>query len=368
MTNVTAATNLIVVDKSIATSGITTLTYEKDQREEMWERYAPGAWTPVANTDLFKRVATATADEKGNFSLGASPLPPPLKPGMTYEVGIFTEQHGPLTTDPIRKASAKVFCIWKKPDARKLITDQNRDTGGTWHWHQIHTSVPTDLAIIGLSRKPPTVDSDGIPHLMSPDGAPTKPLATGNDHQVEINPLLPGHAYFFAAVVVDVFGNWEVAQENITTKRRQLTVEFPTIHIYNDGDPNSVGEGEFWFRVYSGALNMPTLIQDFHLPTQDIDDWSETDRPYAVGFAHIGTPQVVNEPDERVAVSSWAVEHDGIFESDEGAQGDSRLSLPVGRGFEAVSNQTFLMDCPTSTVDDDFHYGVDVKWSVTYVS
>jgi len=25
------------------------------------------------------------------------------------------------------------------------------------------------------------------------------------------------------------------------------------------------------------------------------------------------------------------------------------------------------MDCPVSTADDDFHYGVDVKWSVSYL-
>ncbi len=369
MTSVTAASNPIVVDKSIANSGTTTITYEKDDREEMWERVAGGAWIQVTNTILFTRVATAVAAEKGAFSLGASPLPPPLKPGMTYEVGVFTEMHGPLTTDPIRKAYVKVFSVWKKPEVRKLITDQNRDTGGTWHSHQIHTSVPTDLAIIGASRKPPTIDSDGIPHLVSPDGQPTAPLPlpTGIDHKVEINPLLPGHPYFFTAVVTDAFGNWEVVQETFTTKRRQLTVQFPTIHIYNDGDPHSVGEGEFWFRVYTGARNMPHVIQDFHLGTQDIDDWNETDRPYAVGFAHIGTPQVIDEADARVGVSSWATEHDGILESDEGAQGDSDLFLPVGQGQEAVSNKTFLMDCPVSTVDDDFHYGVDVTWSVAYL-
>jgi hypothetical protein len=368
MTNVTAAANPIVVDKSVANSGTTTITYEKDQREEMWERVTGSAWTQVTNTDLFKRVATATAAEKGKFALAGSPLPPPLKPGMAYEVGIFTQDHGPLTTDPIRKAYVKVFCVWKKPTVRTLITDQNRDTGGTWHWHQIHTSVATDLAIIGVSRKPPTIDSDGIPHLVSPDGAPTAPPAMSTDHKVEINPLLPGHPYFFAAVVTDAFGNWEVVQETFTTKRRQLIVQFPTIHIYNDGDPNSYGEGEFWFRVFSGARNQPHVLQDFHLGTQDIDDYGESDRAYAVGFAHIGAPEVVDEPDTNVGVSSWAIEHDGIFDSDENAQGDQYLSLPVGRSLETVSNMTFLMDCPVSSTDDDFHYGVDVKWSVSYLS
>ena len=65
-------------------------------------------------------------------------------------------------------------------------------------------------------------------------------------------------------------------------------------------------------------------------------------------------------------MGAWATEHDGIFDSDEGAAGDQYLPLPVGRGLETVSNRTLLMDCPISTTDDDFHYGVDVKWSVTY--
>jgi hypothetical protein len=124
-----------------------------------------------------------------------------------------------LATDPIRKAYVKVFSVWKKPSVTKLITDENKDTGGTWHWHQIHTSVPTDLAVIGCSRKPPVIDGDGLPHLVSPEGAPTAPLMTTNNHLVEINPLLPGHPYFFTALVTDAGGNWEVLQTSITTMR-----------------------------------------------------------------------------------------------------------------------------------------------------
>src|SRR5690349_20660363 len=109
MASLTAATTLIVVDKSVTNSGTTTITYEKDEFEEMWERVAGGPWTPVSNAMLFTRVAAKSAAEKGVFSMGAAPLPPPLKPGMTYEAGIFTAQHGPLTSDPIRKAYVKVF-------------------------------------------------------------------------------------------------------------------------------------------------------------------------------------------------------------------------------------------------------------------
>ncbi len=66
---------------------------------------------------------------------------------------------------------------------------------------------------------------------------------------------------------------------------------------------------------------------------------------------------VVTVGHESVSVSSWGIEHDGIFESDEGAQGDQGLFLPSGRDGETVTNKAFGMDCPTSTVGDDFHYG-----------
>jgi len=82
----------------------------------------------------------------------------------------------------------------------------------------------------------------------------------------------------------------------------------------------------------------------------------------------VGQPQVVPPGQTRIAVSSWGVEEDGILEADEGAAGDQAILLPVGRFSETVAAPlTFTMDCPVSTAGDDFHYGVDVRWSVTYV-
>lgn len=359
MTDVNATTNPIVVDQAAGeTNGSTTIKYEKEKSEELWERMPGSSWSGPIN--LFARVQTADADTKGNF-------PENLKPGQTYEVGIFAGGHGPVTTDPIRKFYLKVFCVWKEPEDRHLITDENRDFGGTWYWHHVHTKIPTDIMSIGVSRIKPTIDSNGIPHLQSPDGAPTAPLVVTNDHQVEINPLLPGNPYFFVVVVTDAFGNWEVKQEEFTTFRRKLTVQFPTVHIFNDGDPSSYGEGEFWFRVYFGGPRNQNVIEDFHLPTQDIDDWGKTDRPYPVGFAHVGSLAVVNPGQEAVWVSSWGVEHDGIFEPDERARSrDKTLGLPAGRNVEEVSNASVTLDCVT-TSNDDFHYGVDVRWSVSYM-
>jgi hypothetical protein len=179
---------------------------------------------------------------------------------------------------------------------------------------------------------------------------------------------LPGHHYFFVVVVADAVGNWEVRQEEFTTLRRKLTVEFPTLHVYNDGDPFSDGEGEFWFRVYAGDRTEPWVIEQFHRGTTDIGDSNQTDRPYPLGFVHAGPPEVVDERLASVSVSSWGVEHDGYLESDEGAWSlDRTLPLPAGRFVENVASRSFLLNCPVATVGDDFHYGVEVRWSVSYV-
>ena len=86
-----------------------------------------------------------------------------------------------------------------------------------------------------------------------------------------------------------------------------------------------------------------------------------------LGYAHVGLPTVVTPQHTSVYVESRGVEHDGIFESDEGAWSRAtQLDFPAGRSVEKVVKRTFLMDCPISTDGDDFHYGVDVMWSVDY--
>jgi len=366
MAELKADPDLLIVDRDAGeTNQTTTIVYEKFHRDEVWERTSAGvtvgAWTQV---NVHVRTGQGDeADERGKYAVT-------LKPGEKYEVGIFQEDHGPLVRDVQRLAGLSVYCLFKRPRRGALITDENRAFGGTWCSHQVATNLPTEIVLIGASRNPSMRDSAGIPHPVSPDGAPTIPPTLSTNHVVEIAPLFPGNHYFVSVVVTDRFGNWDAREWEFTALRRKLTVEFPTVHIYNDGDGGSYGEAAFWFRVYAGFRNNPILLQspDFHLPTQDVDDWNETDRPYAVGFAHLGQPQVVPPGQDRVAVASWGVEEDGIFEADEGAAGDSAIPLPVGRAAENVPNPiTFTMDCPVSTTDDDFHYGVDVRWSVTYV-
>ncbi|OWK25102.1 hypothetical protein AJ87_14570 [Rhizobium yanglingense] len=180
--------------------------------------------------------------------------------------------------------------------------------------------------------------------------------------------MVPGNVYHFTIMVVDAAGNWDVLKREFTTLGRKLTVRFPKMRILNDGDPSSVGEGEFWFRVSAGDdHHTMNILQDFHLPTMDIDDWSETGRPYVVGFGYVEDSFASIPPDRpRIWVASWGKEHDGPLESDEGAGNfGMMLSLPTGQN-ENVPSRTVKLRCPTTTVDDDFNYEVDVTFSVEY--
>ena len=302
------------------------------------------AFEPTLRNGVFATAGDLTGDGRADLVAGAGPGGGPW---------VSDPANGPLGVDPLPRATLTLLCL--RDQRASLITDRNAATGGTWHFRQIATRTPTSIGAIGASRTPPVLGGIGPPTIRNPDGGPASPTGATGNH------------YFFTAVVADASGMWDVLNDEFDTLRRKLTVEFPTIHIHNDGDPGGVGEGEFWFRVFSGTIQQPKVIQEFHLPTQDIDDWGETDRPYSIGFAHVGAPEAVKPGREAVLVSSWAVEHDGSLEADEGAAGEATLPLPVGRFVETVTGSTFRMDCPVSTTGDDFHYSVDVKWSVEYV-
>jgi len=354
-----AVPDIVVIDADVGQmDGSTTVSYEKEEFEELWERPPGSGWSRI---NVHVRTGQGDeADRRGSF-------PVTLRPGDKYELGVFNRGNTPLDPDPVQLAKLLVYGLLKRPGQRNLIVDTARAFGGTWCFHRVATNVPTDIVEIAVSRTAAMVDADGIPHAQKPDGAVTTPLVTTMFHGVQIEPIFPGNTCFFSVLVVDAAGNWDMRMQVFNALRRIIDVQFPTLHVYNDGDPFDVGEGEFWFRIQSGPQYQPRIVEEFHRGTQDIDDWNETDRPYGLGFAHVGQPMVVAPEDMAVSVTAWGVEHDGFLEADEGAWGsDVTLPFPVGVG-ETVTGAMLTLDCPASTDGDDFHFGVDVVWSVRYV-
>jgi hypothetical protein len=357
MATLTAAPDIIVVDKAVASSGSTTISYSKAGRSEtLFER---------TGSSSYKRVNVFLKTGLGDEAEGSGSYPQALKPGQVYQLTVFEADHGPFDSDPEQVTTLLVFCIWKAPSKVSLITDQNRGAGGTWYWHQIHTSVPTSIVAIGVSQTKPVFDVNGIPRLTKTEGMTTTPLALSNDHQHEITPVVPGHHYFFVAVVTDTSGNWSFVLEEFDTKLRKVTVSFTEMIIFDDGDDLNTGEGEFWFDVYDAK----TLAVSFHQPTMTIDDWSGTGRPYALSFApQVIGPKAVDPSKAWIGVYSHAVEHDGWFEVDDKAAtlfGPRDLPIPHGRFTEEVANQIMFVDCPSTS--GSLHYSVKTEFSVTYV-
>jgi hypothetical protein len=359
-----AKRNPIVVDRGAGeTNGATTISYEKTSDEVLWIR-PPGKGWDAPN--LFVLTGTAKADEAGVFAIT-------LSPGDIFDIAIFRFGQTPIDEQIVQtraEAFLKLFCV-SRVSERTLITDENQQTGGTFHVHQIATNVNTSVARIGASRSQIMLDANGMPLMAELDGGPRIPPGFGSNHLVELVPLLAGNHYFFAAMVVDLNGNWEVMLREFNTLARILTVSFDVLHIFNDGDESLHGEAEFWFRVhFQGGPGQITVIEDFHRPEADIDDWSETDRPYTLSasFKHNGLSQRVHDGEEQVSVASWASEDDSPFGADgAGSAIGESLGVPAGKGVEVVSGRPFHLDCPPSTDGSSFHYGVDGTWSMTYV-
>ena len=83
MANLSAAPGLIVVDKSIGSSGNSEIAYIKAGRlEDLWERTGPASWTFI-NVHL-KTGQGDEADVSGHYTVT-------LKPGQIYQVAVFLD-------------------------------------------------------------------------------------------------------------------------------------------------------------------------------------------------------------------------------------------------------------------------------------
>lgn len=362
MSTITATPNPIVVDNTISppeTAATTTVKYKKEPEEELWEMRPGTTWAPV-NVHTLTGLGDE-ADFSGTYSIT-------LSPGQIYTAGLFLPLHSPVSTDPLG-TKVVVIAVLKKPTEQKLITDHSGSGGGTWLSHGIKTTKPTTLFVAGASRSPALVNKIGIPKLVDPDAVIPAPFGPAVSHFFELTPLVPGHHYFLTAMVVDAGGNWEVLDVEQDTLRRKLTVQFPKMVVFNDGDWATTGEAEFWFEVSAGNDTGPAQsLQSFNLPEPDLDDWGETGRPYTLGYAYIeNQAQAVSAGRTSIWVHSWAREDDGPWGDDTAGSAinkGKRLNLPVGPS-EKVPSGSFTMDVAASS--GDLHYAVDVTFAVDYL-
>ena len=360
MASIKTERTLVVIRNDLGhTSEIAKIEYDKYIPEELWIKRSAQDWEKVDDFSALGVVSPVNPEESGSFRIR-------IGLGEIFEAGIFASNAGP--PDPQQLAGVKIFGIAKQPQKMNFVERHWEEPGGTFLREIIQTSQSTTVAIIGCKRTPFEFDADGLPKFDNAEGvtSQTHHPSTGND--LLVMPLLPGNDYECKAVVVDDFGNWDIMTSNFKTQHRKITVQFTTLHIYNDSDPGAHGEAVFNFGVYYGETpSSLKKIEEFFLPKMDIDDWSKTDRPYQLGFAHIGDFLAAKDDTERnIFVRSTGVEDDGPFDSDEGAWSTGgAITFPIGFD-EDVPSRHFRLDAPPSTDGSDFHYGVDVVWSVEY--
>jgi hypothetical protein len=364
MASLTASDNPIAVDLNQATEGPSTVTYAKHASDELWRRHGgSSSWEFIPDP----AVLPGFKAEPGNPPEAAGSFVMTLKPGAVWEFGIFEQDHGP-DQDPTRLAHLVLFAIANRPKD-DLIESEDWTTGGTWHSHFFTTKRPTHAVVHTASLDPPTMAA-GFPISGEPDGTtPGGSYTLDTDHNFSSKQLLAGRDHTFLVVVIDANGHWDFRATSFTTKRRKITVQFETLHVFNDSDENTVGDdAEFTFGVsfWNDDPTKRDLVEAFTRPGSDIDDWSETDRPYKLGYAHVGQFEAVQEGQRFVFVWSKGDEDDSEFfmpDTDWARSRATILDFPSGQG-ENVSNEQFQLDCPAGK--GDLHYGVDIVWSVEY--
>lgn len=351
------ASNIVTVRTDMgATTGTVRIEYDKYEAQEIWIRNDNGAWVHV--TDVENLGPGEHSDNGGRYTLTISP-------GEIYEVGIFEPEAGP--PDPQQVAGLKIFGINKQPGPIKLVEGHSEEAGGTFVSQFIETSKRTSVAAIGCKRGSFDLGADGFPVFDETIEAVTwQDHHPSAGHNMLLMPLMAGNDYECRAVVVDEFGNWDVMVSGFRTESRKILIRFTTLHVYNDSDPGAEGEADFNFAVNFGTPPGPVdLIEEFTKSIDPLDNFGKTDRPYHLGFAHVGDYVTVNDGQVDVYVRSTGVEDDGPFDSDEGAWSrGGRIVFPVGFNEDAMGS--FRLDAPPSTNGSDFHYGVDVVWVVDY--
>ena len=297
MASLTATRNPIIVNLTAGqTNGTSAIEYQKDATDELWRRGVGGTWEFIDDpTKLagFKAVVGKPPVEAGTF-------PMTLNPGAIWELGVFKRGHGPRR-DVIRLAHLVLFAIGNRPKA-DLIDSEDGTTGGTWHNHHVSTNRPTSAVVAAATLTAPTFNAIAFPNPVIPDGDTQPSLDPATHHDFASVPLLAGRDHFFVVVVIDDQGNWDFRVSRFKTLRRKFTVQFKTLHVFNDGDWAT--EGQAWFR-FTVAFTEPYFVgviplEEFVRPEADIDDWGETDRPYSLGFAHIGDLKEVGDDEGTV--------------------------------------------------------------------
>ncbi|MGC4192670.1 MAG: hypothetical protein QM589_16125 [Thermomicrobiales bacterium] len=364
-TRLTANPDKVLIDTQHhpTAEGKSTITYRKDASEELWLKRPGEGWT---RPNLFGMIGTADADERGSFDVKH------IKPGQLFQAGIFLPPWGPTSSEPNALAFVTVAGMEKEPVPESIITSMTQEHGGTYVNVWLETKVPTHLLLAAASQEEPTEDDSHVLAMTDTEGTFGRvnlgyhPLSLEEPvlkaHTFEITGLLPGREYYVGVIVWDdEKGRWDQQYLSFTLQQRKLTVKIDNLHVNDDGDDLSSGEGQFWIRVqYPSDADGDHIAETFHLPEFTIDSGQD----YPLGHTHLGPLHVAGEQETGFYVFTWGSEDDDWPDGDDQASSSPRMiEFPVGSDEQVDGHWWHTNASPTA---GSLSYYIEGSWWVDY--
>jgi hypothetical protein len=351
---------------------------------EIWERVIPwSAATPPPPPPNFVPVPGANPI--------SSPTPfsrPVTTVGSLYQVCVFFAGQGnPSGNNCLAKLDFP--CLVRGAPTNMLsrcagVPQIDISAGGTFVSMAFATAVAT-MVRVQLGANLPNPFAMGIPGSFAPADVVASVVSDRAKliHKMPTDGLMPGNKFFFVILAWDAAGSWDfiwnttgvaaaTTPELVTLKRRQVSVRLAKLHVFDDSDALSDGEGEFKLVVMQAGTPQTTKFSSSF----------ESGKPVIVPASmqvNIG-PEVVTPATNAVRVRVDGAEDDSLFGIDVGADdlastdisigatGGEPLGFPVGEGKEEVNAQLLALPSKMLTNDEDnLSFLVEIRYSVNYV-
>jgi len=266
--------------------------------------------------------------------------------GKTYTFRLF----GPNGRTIVSTRDVVVTTKLVKPNletgcAIKCVTEVAVDPHGTFADFMAATSVDATFVVQAFAAAP---KSDGT--------CPSAPLAgtlwqatpskTFNGQMLHLD---AGTLHCFTVTAKDSAGNEHKVHKTFRTHRRFVTVTIGDIFIWNDGDPDSVGELSFSVHVHTHA---------------DVDAVPEQDIAGGTTI-HLNKQYTVADVPTTILVRVVGIDTDGPGQIDELSLAETHLNVGGPGGPGEVFSGSFTMTS-TPWAGSDVKFDVSGTFGVTY--
>jgi hypothetical protein len=310
-------------------SSTTNVIYETDRQNiSIWHRIVlpdgPKRW----------QQDKLNVDENGNILNGGKIRSEPIAAGQALEYGMLSNRTDPNATNfPDDRFFTKIAIIGVSvlsPGAAGWSDDIAFVTGGTFASCSLTAKFPVAVAVqVGVS--PPTITKGKLPTFVGPvitAGAAAFRTDHRSPNEIDVLPLNPGHDYYWAAVLIDKSGSWQVftdkggAATALRTKLRRIIIHAHSIKAVDDGDDWPSGTSEFNsdVSVVTNGKESPF----FHYGENNFD----TDHFYAIKHIKVIGPSAGNYDD--------IIRIDAIGRDQDNETGVGSYTLPRGTAAENI--------------------------------